>query len=83
MVKDVENQTLESLQIDTPARIESIGGERSFRRRLLELGLLPGTEVTLLRVAPLGDPLELSLRGTRLSIRRREAAEITVAPLLR
>lgn len=59
--------------------IERVGGERSFRRRLLEMGLVAGTEVRVLAVAPLGDPLELEARGGRLSIRRREAALITVS----
>ena len=56
--------------------VETIGGERAFRRRLMELGLVPGTPVVLRQVAPLGDPLELEVRGCRLSIRRREAAEV-------
>lgn len=55
-----------------------MGGGRSFRRRLLELGLVPGTVVQVRSVAPLGDPLELRVRGCRLSIRRAEAAGITV-----
>lgn len=59
--------------------ITRVGGERSFRRRLLELGLLPGTSVEVLRVAPLGDPMELLVRGCYLSIRRGEAAELQVA----
>jgi Fe2+ transport system protein FeoA len=61
-----------------PVVILALGGERPFRRRVLELGLLPGTEVTVVRVAPFGDPLELATRGGRLSIRRREAREIEV-----
>lgn len=58
--------------------IDKVGGERGFRRRLLELGLLPGVDIQLLRVAPLGDPLELLTRGAHLSIRRREAQMIEV-----
>lgn len=58
--------------------ILDVKGERSFRRRLLELGLLPGTPVAVLRIAPLGDPIELMARGTRLSIRKREAQQVTV-----
>jgi Fe2+ transport system protein FeoA len=49
-------------------------------RRLMEMGLLPGTEVRVVRVAPLGDPLELRLRDYSLSVRRSEAAKITVRP---
>ncbi|MCC6215815.1 MAG: ferrous iron transport protein A [Polyangiaceae bacterium] len=63
------------------AVIQAVGGQRAFRRRLLELGLLPGTAVTLVRVAPLRDPVELLVRGTSLSIRRAEAACIEVAQL--
>ncbi|HSC89049.1 MAG TPA: ferrous iron transport protein A [Polyangiaceae bacterium] len=66
------------LELSQRARIESISGERAFRRRLFELGLVPGTEVSVVRVAPLGDPLELEARGSRLSIRRKEALEVHV-----
>ena len=66
------------LGIGNAAKIISVGGPRSFRRRLLELGLTPGTTISVLRVAPLGDPLELSARGSSLSIRRQEASEILV-----
>ncbi len=68
--------TLADVAPGTRATIASVGGERAFRRRLLELGLLPGTSVEVLRVAPLGDPLELLVRGCHLSIRRREAAAL-------
>jgi len=46
----------------------------------MELGLVPGTPVTLLKVAPLGDPLELEVRGGRVSIRRRDAASVELEP---
>lgn len=59
--------------------VVSIAGQSSFRRRLMELGLVPGTRVELLRVAPLGDPVELLLRGASLSIRKAEAGVIRVA----
>jgi Fe2+ transport system protein FeoA len=72
--------TLDQVEIGKPVEITSVAGERGFRRRLLELGLLPGTTVTVLRVAPLGDPVELLVRDTHLSIRRREAREIEVTP---
>lgn len=72
--------TLSDLPVGSSALIEAVGGERTFRRRLLELGLLPGTVVRLLRIAPLGDPLELWARGANLSIRRRDADQITLRP---
>lgn len=62
-------------------QVARIGGEGSFRRRLMELGLVPGTRVELVRVAPLGDPVELLVRGASLSIRKAEAAVIEVQPL--
>jgi Fe2+ transport system protein FeoA len=66
------------LGVGNQAEIISVGGQRSFRRRLLELGLVPGTSISVLRVAPFGDPLELTARGSSLSIRRQEAKEILV-----
>ncbi len=59
--------------------VVSVAGQSSFRRRLMELGLVPGTRVELLRVAPLGDPVELLLRGASLSIRKAEASVIEVS----
>ena len=72
--------TLAELPHHHPALLRAIGGERSFRRRLLELGLVPGTEIRVRNVAPLGDPIEIELRGCRLSIRRAEALRIDVEP---
>jgi Fe2+ transport system protein FeoA len=73
--------TLADLAPTERARLLTIGGERHFRRRLLELGFVPGAVVTLKKVAPLGDPLELEVRHCRVSIRRAEAAAITVERL--
>jgi len=72
--------TLDQLPIGTNAVVERVEGERSFRRRLLELGILPGTKVRVLRIAPLGDPIEISSQGSNLSIRGREAGAIWVTP---
>ncbi|MDF3069096.1 MAG: iron transporter FeoA [Polyangiaceae bacterium] len=58
--------------------VVNVAGQSSFRRRLMELGLVPGTRVELLRVAPLGDPVELLVRGASLSIRKAEAGVIEV-----
>lgn len=70
--------TLGQARIGDVVSIKYVGGERSFRRRLMELGLVSGTQVELVRQAPLRDPLELSVRGSRLSIRRQEALAIEV-----
>lgn len=58
--------------------VAEVGGDRAFRRRIMEMGLVPGTEVRVVAVAPLGDPLTLDLRASRLSIRKREAALVRV-----
>jgi Fe2+ transport system protein FeoA len=71
---------LADAEIGNPVTVRCVGGERSFRRRLLELGVLPGTSITVHQVAPLGDPLELRIRGCSLSIRKSEAAVIEVEP---
>jgi Fe2+ transport system protein FeoA len=70
--------SLADLPLHARATIVAVDGERPFRRRLLELGLVPGTEVAVVNVAPLGDPLEVELRDGRMSIRRSEAARIAV-----
>ncbi len=62
----------------TACRVLSVGGSRAVRRRLMELGLVPGTPVTVVSVSPLGDPMELQVRGSRLSIRRKEAWALEV-----
>lgn len=61
-----------------PVVIHRVTGERGFRRRLMELGLVPGARVEITNVAPLGDPIEIEVRHGRLSIRRIEAASILV-----
>jgi Fe2+ transport system protein FeoA len=60
------------------AVVSRVRGERAIVRRLLEIGLVPGTTVTLRRVAPMGDPLELKVRDFALSIRRSEALGIDI-----
>lgn len=56
-------------------------GSTAYRRKLLALGLTPGTEFTIRRVAPMGDPMQLQVRGFLLSVRKDEAAAIEVAKL--
>jgi ferrous iron transport protein A len=69
---------LSEVQPGQAVEVVTIAGQSSFRRRLMELGLVPGTRVELLRVAPLGDPVELLVRGASLSIRKAEASMIEV-----
>ena len=67
--------TLEQVVQGASVFVEKVGGARAFRRRLMELGIIPGTRVEVLRIAPFGDPMELSARGCNLSIRAAEAVE--------
>lgn len=62
------------------AVVRDVQGQRAFRRRLLEMGLVPGTSVRVVTVAPLGDPLQIEVRGGQWSIRRSEAAQIEIEP---
>ena len=73
--------TLSELKAGAKAQVTSVGGERSFRRRLLELGLVPGTTVEMMRQTALGDLVELRARGSHLSIRRSEAREVRIEEL--
>ncbi len=70
--------TLDKLQVGKSARITKVGGEGALRLRLLDMGLIPRTVVTVIKKAPMGDPIELSLRGYQLSIRLESAQDIEV-----
>jgi len=70
---------LTQLTIGSTSRVTDVTGEDATSLRLLEMGLTPGVAVTVVGAAPLGDPLELELRGYRLSIRRSEADRVAVA----
>ena len=72
---------LADLAVGTEASVTVVTGAGSFRRRLLELGILPGTRVEVVGVAPLGDPIELLVRGSSLSIRRADATTVEVTPV--
>jgi len=71
-------KTLADLAVGASAIVKKVNAARPLAVRLMELGLVPGTEVTVCRRAPLGDPLELRIRGYSLSIRRTEAANVLV-----
>ncbi|MDQ3036853.1 MAG: ferrous iron transport protein A [Myxococcota bacterium] len=74
------SKTLADLRVGEEARVTDVGGERAVARRLMEMGLLPGTTVRVARVAPLGDPIEIRLRSYSLSIRRVEARAVRIEP---
>ena len=70
--------TLRDLRVSESGRVVSVGGEKALRRRLLDMGITPRTVVTVRKVAPMGDPIELLLRGYVLTLRLDDAAKITV-----
>lgn len=72
--------TLEELPIGRQAVIKSVGGEGALRCRFLDMGLIPKTRVEVRKVAPMGDPIEIRLRGYELTVRKEDAAKIEVVP---
>ena len=68
--------TLDELQVGQGGRIALVGGEGALRRRRLDMGLTPRTYVKVRKVAPMGDPIELTLRGYELTIRLEDAKNI-------
>jgi len=71
-------KTLADLNVTDQATVAEIDGQDEIALRLLEMGLTPGTQVTLIGTAPLGDPLEFEIRGYRLSLRKTEATRVTI-----
>jgi len=70
---------LAELPLGAAAQVTRISGADEITMRLLEMGLTPGIDITLVGAAPLGDPLEIELRGYWLTLRRREAERVEVA----
>ncbi len=73
--------TLQELETGKSARILSVGGEGALRQHFLDMGLVPGVEVTLVKYAPMGDPMELLLHGYELTLRLADAEKILVEPI--
>lgn len=73
-----EIMTLDLVQPGMSATVEAVGGEGLLRKRLLEMGLTPNTLVKVRKIAPMGDPIEVYLRSYVLTIRKEDAAKITV-----
>jgi ferrous iron transport protein A len=70
--------SLDQLNSGQRARVEALAGDDVIAQRIMEMGLLEGEEVEVLGFAPLGDPMEIRVRDYRLSLRRSEAARVTV-----
>ena len=72
---------LRQLRIGQSARIETVGGEGALRQHFLDMGVIPGAEVTLVKLAPMGDPMELRIHGYELTLRLADAEKIAVTPI--
>ena len=70
--------TLDTLKPGESGVIGTVGGQGALRRRLLEMGLTPGTSVMVQKMAPPGDPIEIHIRGYQLTLRKEDAAEIEI-----
>ena len=70
--------TVNDLKIGQSGIITTVGGEGSLRNRFLDMGLIPHTRVTLQKVAPMGDPMEIRVRGYELTLRREDARQIEI-----
>lgn len=72
--------TLDKLKIGGSAVIKTVGGEGPLRCRLLDMGLIPRTRVSMQKVAPMGDPVEIRVRGYELTLRLEDAKKIEIEP---
>jgi len=70
--------TIDDLKIGQSGTIAAVGGEGALRLRFLGMGLIPGTKVLLQKIAPMGDPIQIQVRGYELTIRRDDAKKITL-----
>lgn len=73
--------TLKDLEIGQSAKLTNVGGEGALRQHFLDMGLIPGAEVTLIKYAPMGDPMELRIHGYELTLRLSDAQKIEIRPV--
>lgn len=74
----VQQVPLNTLKVGQRGIVVHVGSKGPVKRRMMDMGLVPGSEVSALRVAPLGDPIEFTVKGYSLSLRKTEAQEIKV-----
>ena len=73
--------TLKELNIGQTGIVKTLGGDGALRQHFLDMGIIPGTEVTIVKYAPMGDPVELRLHGYELTLRIADAQKIEIVPL--
>ena len=79
--KDNSVHTLKGLKIGSSATIKKVGGEGALRQHFLDMGLIPGTEIKVVKYAPMGDPMEVKLRGYELTLRLDDADKIEITDI--
>ncbi|WP_340820767.1 FeoA family protein [Methanolobus sp. WCC4] len=80
-LQDIEETTLDTLEPGEKARITKVRVKGTARRKLMDMGMVAGTEIELVRNAPLGDPMDYNIKGYHLSIRKEEASQIFINKL--
>ena len=74
--------TLREVPVHTTVKVVKINGEGAFRRRIMDMGITKNSEIYVRKVAPLGDPVEITVRGYELSLRRDDAESVEVVTVL-
>jgi Fe2+ transport system protein FeoA len=78
-LSDRKHMTLTQLEIGRNARVIAVNGTSRITRRLMEMGVIPGADVRMVKAAPFGDPIEVNVRGYSLAMRRSEADSVEVS----
>ena len=81
LIESRYTMTIKDLKIGSSGIIQSVGGEGALRQHFLDMGMIPGAKVTVVKYAPMGDPVELQVHGYQLTLRLDDADRITVEPV--
>ncbi len=75
--------TLKELKVGKSAVIKSVGSHGALRQHFLDMGMIPGVEITVIKLAPMGDPMEVQIHGYELTLRLEEADQIEIDPIVK
>lgn len=77
---DTQTQSLRTAKVGSTVKVKKVAGTGSVRRRIMDMGITPGVTIFVRKVAPLGDPVEVTVRGFELSLRKEDAGMVQVVP---